>query len=476
LETSIGESKNDKLVPEIPTSQLQSTPWFEISINESKKNSPEISTSQLQSTPMFQTSVIESKKDNNVLETPVPQLQSTPMFETSIIESKTDNIVLETPTSLLPSTPWFEISINDSKRKNPEITTSQLQSTPMFETSINEFKKDHPVSETSRSHLQSTPLCETSIKESKKNLISGILTPSLQSTQMFGASTVLSADDFNVTEISSSQLKSDANNTFQQGKFKSAVMSPNSTQGVEESEISMDILSIIENFSEQSTITQSPFQESVVSDDICLNSKLIENTEIKTSVIAINTTANDDRNESFLSEANDSSSSTNIEIGVIEQCAKEMLEFINKKVEDMVLSTKSPVSFSSLDDDEEEMTVEKIREERKRNLELIRRDFESMLEDNSATLNAEIKDETLSDSEIKDETLSDSEIKYEIVSDSKIKEKSKISQKLKTFKNQLDPLEEEEKDLEMHIFESSEFNSLNDLAFSSSELSEAEEF
>ncbi|KAG8195575.1 hypothetical protein JTE90_002197 [Oedothorax gibbosus] len=50
-----------------------------------------------------------------------------------------------------------------------------------------------------------------------------------------------------------------------------------------------------------------------------------------------------------LMDANeDSSSSTHIDTSVIEQCAREMLEFINQRVEDLVHNTKPPVDFSNI--------------------------------------------------------------------------------------------------------------------------------
>lgn len=72
---------------------------------------------------------------------------------------------------------------------------------------------------------------------------------------------------------------------------------------------------------------------------------------IKNENIGLESSINTTGLEDFPSKVDtddDSSSSTNIDTSVIEQCAREMLEFINQKVEDVVLNTKPPIDFSNL--------------------------------------------------------------------------------------------------------------------------------
>ncbi|GBN00302.1 Calcineurin-binding protein cabin-1 [Araneus ventricosus] len=359
-----------------------------------------------------------------------PQIQKTAVD----IPSKDDCKNVETS---LESTQIIQNPVNISEineKGTLEVSTFPIE----FQTSTDSSGNDNIIlSEVSTSKLMSTHLVTTSVDGSGNvNLkITEMPPSSLASNETVNSSTDVSKhDNHTIAESCMALLESIEKNeisTDVSGNEKNMAEIPSGTSFTQVSENSTftEAPAADQNSSKPSTVME-PFVHEI-SDVIPEENK--ESDMAEDSHVETDGTISMIPDDAFFNENNDSSSSTNIEMCVIEQCAKEMLEFINKKVEDMVLSTTSPISFPIV----EALSVTNVVEELAKNAVLLKTDFENVIEDNSDTLDAEIKDESLGSVEVKTE--------------------NETVQDLKSFENQLNILKEEvEEESEIPSLETSE--------------------
>ncbi|XP_055949732.1 calcineurin-binding protein cabin-1-like isoform X2 [Argiope bruennichi] len=436
---------------EICTSESKSPQLPENTVDTSLKADHKIVEATLESTQIIQKSVNTSEtNDKGAIE-----LSTFPIeFQTSTDSSGNDNIILsEVSTSKLMSTHLVTTSVDGSGNVNLKITerpSSSLNSNEIVSDSADLSKNDsHAITESCMALLESIEKNEISVglsgNENVAEIPSGIATVSENSVIMENAAEIPSSTA-SISQISeNSVIMENVAETLSviakvsEVSENSIIMenvaeTPSVIAKVSENSVIMEnvvetpsVIALVSDVSENlvtmenSAVDQISSKPSTLMEPIVQESEALEFTseEKKESTVIEGSHTETDgiiSGDTSSDENNDSSSSTNIEMCVIEQCAKEMLEFINKKVEDMVLNTKSTTDFPSI----EALSVSR---ELAKNAALLKTDFENVIEDNSDTLDAEIKDESLCSAEVKNEN--------EVVGD------------LKSFENQLNILKEE---------------------------------
>ncbi|GIY38509.1 calcineurin-binding protein cabin-1 [Caerostris extrusa] len=321
----------------------ESTKSFETSVHNRMKNNPEVMelscfsknhqeietsnsnlaenkiqtfTSQLKPTSVLETAIDPSMTHNDSKS--IVPLESIQTSEASINIAGNDKEISTVPASSLDSLQILQTSNDDFKIT--QMSTSTLMSTHIFKTSVDVCGNVHlNITEMPTSSVESSELLETLIHvpENDNFKISESRGLPSQSVLVLKSSPQASNDDLNVKEVPVKVPSVEVINTETCRSFN---MSP--------------------NLLETSDLMQSLIQET--------ESKISAENNNNNQTVDHGKTTRNISDGIFLNEANDSCSSANIDISVVEQCAKDMLEFINQKVEDMVLCTKPPVNFESL--------------------------------------------------------------------------------------------------------------------------------